>query len=275
MLRTTALLAVTLVLVGCGGESDEGGGSGGSGGSTGGSGGATGGSGGATGGMAGTGGGSGGSTGGTAGTGGGSGGSGGATGGSGGATGGSGGATGGSGGGGPGQPECKADSDCKIFADCCNCIGVPTTENPAGCPAVCAQDKCGELGAPTKASCVAGRCVTGFSCDSSKVTCKAATPNCDPGQVPLITSDGTCWQGSCVPADECKTVTKCSDCTGALFCASVVTQLGVQNHCADVPKVCGSDASCACAGPSVCTPPYATCSDFSGQKGVSCSCPNC
>lgn len=271
MRGTTALLAFSLLVVGCGGESenDASGGSGGATGGSSGAGGSTGGAGGG-GGTAGT----GGSTGGTAGVGGGSGGSGGSTGGTG-ATGGSGGSTGGTGGAGPAQPECKVDGDCKMFADCCSCMGIPTSENPVPCPAMCLQDKCGELGGPKTAACIAGRCVAGFNCDSSKVTCKMATPNCDPGKVPLVKEDGTCWQGSCVPANECKAVKSCAECTGSLFCVSYVTQLGPQNHCADVPKACGSDFTCACTGPSVCTPPYGTCQDFSGQKGVSCSCPNC
>jgi hypothetical protein len=270
MRGTTALLALSLFAVGCGGESenDASGGSGGATGGSGGAGGSTGGAGGSggsagSGGTAGAGGGSGGSTGGTGGAG--------ATGGSGGSTGG----TGGTGGAGPAQPECKIDGDCKMFSDCCSCMGVPTTENPVPCPANCLQDKCGELSAPKTAACIAGRCVAGFNCDSSKVTCKMATPNCDPGKVPLVKEDGTCWQGSCVPANECKAVKSCAECTGSLFCVSYVTQLGPQNHCADVPKACGSDFTCACSGPSVCTPPYGTCQDFSGQKGVSCSCPNC
>ncbi|GMV12505.1 MAG: hypothetical protein AMXMBFR56_07290 [Polyangiaceae bacterium] len=273
MTKTVAVVAAALWLAGCGGESstDGGGATGG-----GGSGGA-----GASGGSSGSGGvvgGSGGALGGSGGATGGSGGSGGAAGGGGGsgvATGGSGGSTGGTGGGGPAKPECTSDSECKVFTDCCSCIGVPTSENPPSCPALCVQDKCGELGAPKAAACIAGRCVMGFPCDDSKVTCKMATPNCDPGQVPQVTADGTCWTGQCVPADECKTVKDCTDCTGALFCASYVTQLGPQNHCVDVPASCGSDFTCACSGPSVCVAPYATCSDFSGLKGVSCSCPNC
>jgi hypothetical protein len=199
MRGTTALLALSLFAVGCGGESenDASGGSGGATGGSGGAGGSTGGAGGSggsagSGGTAGAGGGSGGSTGGTGGAG--------ATGGSGGSTGG----TGGTGGAGPAQPECKIDGDCKMFSDCCSCMGVPTTENPVPCPANCLQDKCGELSAPKTAACIAGRCVAGFNCDSSKVTCKMATPNCDPGKVPLVKEDGTCWQGSCVPANECK-----------------------------------------------------------------------
>jgi hypothetical protein len=203
------------------------------------------------------------------------GGSGGATGGSGGSLGGSGGATGGSGGAIAAAPECKADGDCKVFTDCCMCAGVPVSENPASCPALCKQDKCAELGAPAKASCVAGRCVAGFNCDSSNVTCKMMTPSCQPGEVPLVNDAGTCWQGSCVPATECKTVKACSQCTGALVCAVHVTQLGLQHHCVDVPAVCGGNFTCSCMGASVCTPPYASCSDMSGQKGVSCGCPNC
>ncbi len=263
----TGLALVSICLLGCGGESDSGGSgggtTGGSGGATGGSsgtGGATGGSGGATGGSAGASGGSAGATGGSAGTGG--------------ATGGTGGATGGTGGGGPASPECTTATDCKVFADCCSCLGVPTTENPTSCPQNCLLDKCGEIDAPKAAACVAGRCVMGFECDSSKVTCKSLPPTCPAGQVARVDPTTQCWKG-CVPAGECNSVKSCSDCTGELVCAGYVTQLGPQNHCVDVPKTCNGNFSCACLGPSVCTSPFSTCADFSGQKGVSCSCPNC
>lgn len=244
MHKFTVLLSATLLLLGCGGESASD--------ATGGSGGASGGGGG-VGGSSGTGG-SGAATGGSAGT---------------------GGLGGGSGGAGPASPECASDDDCKRFADCCSCLGMPVSEDPVPCPALCVQDKCAQLGAPAKASCVAGRCVAGFSCDPAGVFCNSLPPSCKAGEVPLVDAAGTCWEGSCVPAGECKTVKACADCTGDLVCASWQTQVGIQNHCVDVPSVCSGDFSCGCLGPSVCTPPYATCADFSGQRGVSCSCPNC
>ncbi|MBK7580742.1 MAG: hypothetical protein IPI67_11100 [Myxococcales bacterium] len=295
MRKTVALFSLAFWLIGCGGDSTTegtggsggatggsgatgGGATGGAGGTGGGSGGTTGGSGGVTAGAGGTTGGSGGTTGGsggaTGGSGGATGGSGGATGGSGGATGGSGGATGGSGGA-TSKPECASDSDCKILQDCCSCSGYPSSETPPSCAKLCIQDKCGELGVTPTASCQAGRCVAGFNCDPSKVTCKSLTPTCNPGEIPLINAAGNCWQGGCVPANECKAVKACSDCTGNLVCASWVTQLGTQHHCVDVPKSCGTDFTCGCMGPSVCTSPYLSCQDYSGQKGVSCSCPNC
>ena len=266
---------VSALALGCGGSSDDGG-SGGSGGATGGAGGTTGGSGGVTGGSGGATGGSGGvagATGGAAGSPGGAAGSG-ATGGAAGAGGTGTGATGGTGGtGGVASPECKADGDCKVFTDCCSCEGVPNAENPTACPANCLQAKCSEISAPKAAACIAGRCVMGFDCDSSKVTCKSVPPSCAAGQVALV--NGNCWQGSCVPADECHTVKDCAACTGPLACVTVTTQIAIQRHCVDIPAVCGGAASCACFGPSVCTSPYTNCTDMSGIKGVGCDCPNC
>ncbi len=278
--------SLSLLAFACGGESsgDAPGGSGGA--ISGGSGGSTGGSsgsGGATGGNAGV----GGATGGTAGSGatGGTAGSGGATGGaagSGGATGGaagSGGATGGAAGSGGtggavGSPECKQDNDCKVFNDCCTCEGIPKTENPASCPAICLQNSCEALGVPpTTVSCVAGRCVKGFDCDTSKVTCKAAAPVCPAGQVAQV--KGNCYTFSCVAASECAFVPGCGDCAPTDVCSLYVTQSGPRPHCISIPKACGGDFSCACLGPSTCISPFNSCSNLSGQKGVSCGCPAC
>jgi hypothetical protein len=277
LMRNSIFALLSLLAVACGGSSEDGGsggsttgGKGGSGGVTGGSGGVTGGSGGVTGGSGGVTGGSGGVTGGSGGVAGGTG----ATGG-----GGLGGASnGGTGGGGTGgtsaaQPECKADSDCKVFSDCCTCMAVPIAENPTSCPLTCVIDSCVAAGAPKLPACVAGRCVMGFECDSSKVTCKSLPPKCGAGQVPQVSGD--CWKGGCVAADECQSVHACSDCTGSLACASYQTQLGPQAHCVDIPKSCGGAATCACMGPSVCTDPFSSCNDLSGSQGVSCGCPTC
>lgn len=124
------------------------------------------------------------------------------------------------------------------------------------------------------ASCVAGRCVAGFGCDSSKVTCKMAVPKCPSGQVPRV--QGTCYTGDCVPADECTSVNGCGVCNSNGFaCALYSTQLGPIAHCVTVPKACGGNSSCSCLGKTVCLSPYGLCSDFSGVLGVSCDCPVC
>jgi hypothetical protein len=79
-----------------------------------------------------------------------------------------------------------------------------------------------------------------------------------------------------VPTTECTSVTSCASCqSGTTACAGYVTQLGNQAHCVTVPSACNGDASCACLGPTVCLPPYTSCNDFSGLKGVSCGCPTC
>ncbi len=273
MKRTRLLVPVaslSLLALACGGESSDDGSRGGGNTTSGGSGGSTGGSagsGGASGGSAGTGGATGGSagiagaTGGAAGSG--------ATGGA----AGSGGATGGTGGV-VGSPECKQDADCKVFNDCCSCEGVPKTANPASCPAICKQNTCEALGvSPTTVSCVAGRCVKGFDCDTSKVTCKAAPPVCPAGQVAQV--KGNCYTFACVAASECTFVPGCGDCAPMDVCSLYVTQLGPRPHCVSIPKTCGGNFSCACLGPSTCISPFDSCSDLSGQKGVSCGCPAC
>lgn len=210
------------------------------------------------------------------GTGGASGGTGGASGGTGGASGGTGGASGGTGGTGGvvGAPECKTANDCKVFNDCCSCEGVPKAENPTVCPALCKQNKCESLGvSPTTVECVAGRCVKGYDCDTSKVTCKAAEPACPSGQVPEV--KGNCYTFNCVPANECMFVPSCAKCGGNDVCANYVTQLGPRPHCVSIPTECNGNFTCACMGPSVCLSPFDSCSDLSGPKGVACTCPAC
>jgi len=297
-------LASTVALA-CGGESEDGGsstggsstggsstggsstgGGAGSGGSSAGSGGAstggTAGSGGASTGGAGgsTTGGTGGST--TGGTGGsttgGTGGS--TTGGTGGSTtGGTGGATtggtGGTGGSVTASPECKAATDCKVFEDCCSCEGVPNSANPSICKMACTTKKCAAMGvSSTEVACIAGRCVKGYECDSSKVVCLSMPPKCSAGEVPRV--KGSCWAGDCVPAGECASVAACSDCdTSKYACVTNVKKPAPDRHCVDIPAVCGGSVSCACFGPSVCTGIFNSCSDQSGVKGVTCGCPTC
>lgn len=286
MRGSSIFFLASMVALACGGESDDGGsGTGGSGGSsTGGSAGS-----GATGGSAGSGGSSGtGATGGSAGSGGsstgGSAGSGGSTtGGSGGATGGTGGSvTGGTGGastGGTGgaaaKPECTQASDCKVFEDCCSCEGVPSSANPSICKMACTTKKCAELGvSSTEVSCVAGRCVKGYECDSSKVVCLSMPPKCAAGEVAQV--KGSCWTGKCVPAGECLGVASCSECDGSKYaCVTNVAKPAPTRHCVDVPQICGGAATCGCFGPSVCTSPFTSCNDLSGVKGVTCGCPTC
>jgi hypothetical protein len=173
-------------------------------------------------------------------------------------------------------PECTADAECKLFSDCCTCAGMPeSAPDPGGCDLACIQDSCSAAGIG-KAICAAGRCVAGFECDPMQTICFSLPPTCQPGQVPSVV--GGCW-GACVDATECRNVQGCSECDGAnVACVHYDLQGGdgpASTHCVDIPEACGGVASCACLGPSVCTSPYLACQDFSGIKGVSCSCPNC
>ncbi|HKQ68991.1 MAG TPA: hypothetical protein VJT73_06620 [Polyangiaceae bacterium] len=170
--------------------------------------------------------------------------------------------------------ECAVDDDCRLFSDCCSCAGVPKTAGVSTCPALCKQSKCEELGlAGGKASCVAGRCVAGFECDGTKVTCDMGPPKCQGGQVPLVS--GGCYQGSCVPAVECASVSNCAVCAGRTTCAVFVQRSGSLRHCVDVPPACGGDSTCTCTGKSVCTGIFSRCTNFSGVRGFVCGCPTC
>lgn len=180
----------------------------------------------------------------------------------------------GSGGSGGAGPECTTDADCKLWSDCCTCIGLAPGETPpASCPMTCLEDACSATGVKS-ASCVAGRCVAGYDCDSTQVTCKVAVPKCPSGQVPRV--QGTCYTGDCVPAGECSYVDSCSVCNASgSTCAMYITQTGNRAHCVTIPQQCGANGTCACLGTSVCVAPYSHCTDFSGVKGVSCDCPTC
>lgn len=261
-MRTT-LLSMTVVFglmaAGCGGSStDDNSGSGASAGTggTSGSGGSTGGAGGSSGGGAGGTSGSGGATGGAAGS------------------SGSGGATGGMGGGG-GAAQCTDAAGCTLHSDCCTCQALGPGETVQECPVDCIVDMCTSLGVTqANVACAAGSCVAGIPCASTTI-CNSKPPVCDPGKVPSIKDN--CW-GPCVPATECAGVSGCSDCTGPLqTCVTIETQTGdgPESHCVSIPKGCEGNPTCECMGDSVCASPFDTCTDFSGQKGMLCSCPNC
>jgi hypothetical protein len=182
--------------------------------------------------------------------------------------------SGGSGGTATAQPECTSAADCKVFEDCCRCDGVPKSEEPASCKLACTVGKCTELGvSPTSVDCVAGRCVKGYDCDTTKLTCRVAEPACQPGEVPQMLDQ--CYTGACVPASQCSFVPECGKCAAGDACASYVTQLGPLRHCVSIPAACGGAASCSCLGPTTCLQPFGMCSEFSGILGVSCECPVC
>ena len=172
-------------------------------------------------------------------------------------------------------PECNTAADCRLYTDCCACQALgPGEPNPVACGLVCIQSKCAELQlSNSAAACVAGHCVAGFDCDASKVTCRIAPPTCIGGEVPAI--KGLCYTGACVPASECLNVPSCAACGPNQACAAYQTQRGVEYHCVPVPETCHGSAGCECMGPSTCISPYMSCTNFSGVRGFSCSCPNC
>jgi hypothetical protein len=184
--------------------------------------------------------------------------------------------SGGAGGTTAGAPECATDTDCKLYDGCCFCQAQPVSATPpTECTLACIQSQCQAKQLPPNAvACVAGRCVAGFNCDASKVTCKIGITACDPGYVQAINAAGTCYQGGCVPATQCKSVTGCSACGPGQGCVIYETQLGPETHCVTMPSSCKS-VSCDCLGPSTCTGAFRTCSNLSGQMGIACSCPNC
>ena len=182
--------------------------------------------------------------------------------------------SGGSGGAGATTSECTENTQCRLHADCCTCLALaPGEPAPPKCAIQCIQDKCSELGV-TAASvrCAAGVCAAGFTC-SGQVLCPALPPKCEPGSVPTVS--GGCW-GTCVPADECASVSDCAQCTDPLeICVTYVTQRGPENHCVPVPKGCEGKPTCQCLGSSVCLQPFSSCSEKSGVRGANCDCPNC
>jgi hypothetical protein len=192
--------------------------------------------------------------------------------------GGRGGRDGGSGtGGSPADPECTRTSDCRLDNDCCTCEAVPASTPPgASCALQCLQSQCAALQLPADGlACAAGRCVAGFACDDTHVTCRISVPTCAAGQVPGVTASGTCYTGSCVPAAQCTTVSGCDACGPGEACVLYQTQMGNQYHCVSVPAACTRNQTCDCLGPSVCTGSYRSCTELSGQRAVMCTCPNC
>jgi hypothetical protein len=176
--------------------------------------------------------------------------------------------------GGTGKGQCTENADCQLYADCCTCVAIARDEPPPPrCGLQCEQSKCAELGiTQSNVRCAAGACVAGYTC-SGQVLCPALPPKCEPGFVPSVS--GGCW-GQCVPASECASLSDCAQCTSpGEICVTYVTQRGPENHCVRAPTGCEAMPTCECLGSSVCLPPYGSCTDKSGVRGVSCDCPNC
>lgn len=160
--------------------------------------------------------------------------------------------------------ECVTADDCQVFTDCCTCAAVPKSAQNVACPALCIQSACQARGlGAAKATCVANRCVFDVGCDSSQVTCEAATPTCPAGQVPSVS--GNCW-GPCVPAHDCQAVTNCDDCAADHVCVRSELQLR-STHCVEVSASCLQHPTCECTN--ACS---FQCSD---ETGIGCFCISC
>lgn len=159
-------------------------------------------------------------------------------------------ATGGTSGG--AYAECKSDSECVKFADCCSCTAYPHDQPPPPpCLAVCETDACSAIGLPADQMpvCKVGQCIIGFDCDKSHAACESLPPTCAPGMTVSIVNG--CW-GGCVPATECATVTDCASCTGSGTLCVNHNQTANEFHCVPHPDQCAGDPSSACLCPLVC-----------------------
>jgi hypothetical protein len=172
-------------------------------------------------------------------------------------------------------PECTSAADCKLIDNCCSCQAIPVGASAAPCAATCKQNQCAATQLPAGAvACVAGQCVAGFTCDATKVTCKVATPSCPAGEVPTVNASGNCYTGSCAPETECASVGGCGACTGANeACVSIESLVGVEHHCVQIPPECNGNGGCDCLGVTAC--PNRTCGNYSGIRGIYCTCPAC
>lgn len=183
--------------------------------------------------------------------------------------------SGGAAGSGGSKTACTDASQCTIFSDCCSCIALgPGDPAPEPCPAMCATDKCTELGVDPnqQPECQAGQCVVGFDCDSSKAVCAMPPPSCPPGHVPSV--PGGCW-GPCVPATECSFVPDCDHCDPSSQLCVKYSAWTVESHCVPIPPECKDDLSCDCMGADVCVDPFNLCFDDPSQGSLSCECPAC
>ena len=96
------------------------------------------------------------------------------------------------------------------------------------------------------------------------------------GEPTAIDDAGNCYLGTCAPESECAAVAGCGSCAGAgEACVTYETQLGNQHHCVAIPPECNGAATCGCLGAASCLSPYRSCQEYSGIKGVICSCPTC
>jgi hypothetical protein len=169
--------------------------------------------------------------------------------------------------------DCHRDEDCRLVNDCCSCAAVARGQaDPACDPAKsCLMTTCAQYGGIDRPRCLAGRCIVGFACDTSDVTCKRAPPVCPAGQTPLVVGTGAqkCY-GECVDAEQCAAVPACSACAPDDLCVHTPA-IEEATHCVPWPQACAGPASCSCAS-AACVAPFASCADAEpGTSGVICT----
>ena len=143
----------------------------------------------------------------------------------------------------PGGAECEGDDECAVVNDCCTCGVAPIKSAPGECERLCIQSACDARGIQAKAICRSKRCVFDLSCDRSSVTCKAAEPECEAGQVPSVID--TCW-GPCIDVAQCRDVTDCTACAAGQVCVRNNDSPFLFTQCVAVEAACSESPTCAC-----------------------------
>jgi hypothetical protein len=176
-----------------------------------------------------------------------------------------------------GPAQCQRDEDCQLVNDCCSCQAIGGSEPVPICDPRnnCVMPSCSQYGGLDRARCMAGRCVLGFDCDTTNVTCKKLPPVCPPGETPRVVGDGAarCY-GECVDARQCLSVPTCAVCAPKDLCVrySPSTQ---PLHCVPIPAGCANNTSCGCVAPAICVGAYHSCQGGSLLSTIMCGCPNC
>ena len=161
--------------------------------------------------------------------------------------------------------ECTKADDCTLLSNCCECRAEPKGAALGSCPTVCTKDSCtANQIRPEEVTCVFGRCVLARSCNTARVTCTAAPPQCPAGTVPSVLD--SCW-GPCLPPTECRDVTDCSSCGGGAACVRDIN-FSITTTCIAPAADCHSGSYCGC---------LVTCPVVCGEAdaGVNCFCPGC
>jgi hypothetical protein len=170
--------------------------------------------------------------------------------------------------------QCTKNSDCVLISDCCRCEAASVDDPVPECPDIqCLIPQCDALNID-EVECRFGQCVTEkLNCDAAAIACDQAPPVCEPGQLPGVNEDNTCWTGGCVPIASCNVVPACSDCPDDQMCVTDDTMLGPKVRCEPIPAECVVKPNCECAGDACDNGPNMACMEQA--DGLHCSCPMC